>query len=198
MPASRTFSYDYLKQLVQEHPDWSHQEYASAVTAEARTRLGDPGHPRIKPNAIAAALSRYRDTWLEEGAKVPPRKGLGRMIPWAGIPEGYRMDTKLRRLRTLAQIDAGVRVEPRTARLAEQFARSLREGRQVVDLTSGGRPVVRPARPDEVDGTGELLSLYARHPGLTHAEWESMTPGERGAASSRWVPERRDTPAHLG
>jgi hypothetical protein len=198
MPASRTFSYEYLKELVQQYPDWSHQEYAEVLTQEVRTRLGDPGHPRILPNTVAAALSRYRDTWLEQGARVPARRGTGRMIPWVGIPEAYRMDTKLRKLRTLAQIDAGVQVEPRLARLAEQFARGLREMRQVVDLTSGGRPVIRAARPDEVDGTGELLSLYARHPGLSEAQWESLTPDERKASSEHWLaPEYRDTPVGI-
>jgi hypothetical protein len=197
MPASRTFSYEYLKRLVQEHPDWSHHEYANALTDEVRTRLRDPGYPRIKPNTVAAALSRYRDAWLEQGAKIPVRRiGLGRMIPWVGIPEGYRMDTKLRRLRTLAQLEAGQAVEPRAARLAEQFARSLRERREVVDLTPTGRPIQRPARADEIDGTGELLSLYSRHPGLTWDEWDVMSPEERKAASAKWLAPA-DTPATL-
>jgi len=202
MPASRTFSYDYLKRLVQEHPDWSHQEYASALTEEVRTRTRDPKYPRIQPNTVSAALSRYRETWREQGVRVPPRQP-ARMIPWVGIPEGYRMDTKLRRLRTLAQLDAGQTVEPRTARIARQFARLLRESGQVVDLTAGGRPITRAARPDEIDGTGELLSLYARNPGLTPAQWEDMTPDERREASSRWIGNGQahldpDTPADLG
>ena len=187
MPAGRTFSYEYLKRLVQEHPDWSHQEYADALTIEVRTRLKDPKYPRIKPNTVAAAIARYRPTWLEQGVKVPPRRGLGRMIPWTGIPEGYRMDTKLRHMRVLAQLDAGNEVEPRLARLAEKFARELREQRRVLDLTNGGRPIVRAARPDEVDGTGELLDLYSRHPGLSEKEWERMTPHERAEAGAKWL-----------
>lgn len=198
MPAGRTFSYEYLKELVQQHSDWSHQEYADALTREVRERLKDPRYPRIKPNTVAAALARYRDTWLEEGVKVPPRKGLGRVIPWAGIPQGYRMDTRLRHMRVLAQLDAGREVEPRKARLAEKFARELQEQRRVLDLTSGGRPIVRSARPDEVDGTGALLSLYARHPGLTQKEWEGMTPQERKDASAKWIaPESRDAPVSI-
>lgn len=197
MPAPRSFDYEYLKRLAQEHPDWSHQQYADAVTRHEREVRKDPKYPRIRPNTIAAVLHRFRDTWLEQGVRVPPRRGLNRLLPWTGIPQGYRMDTRLRHLRVLAQLDLGNPVKPREARLAEKFATQLRESRQVLDLTRGGRQIVRAARPDEVDGTGELLELWARWPGLSDKQWESMTPAERRATAAKWLPVRHDTPADL-
>lgn len=188
MSATRSFDYDYLKRLVAEHPDWSHHEYARAVTDEARTRLRDPGLPPVLPNTVAAALSRYRDTWLAQGVAVPPRKGGTHILPWANIPMAYAMNTPLRRLRMLHRIAMGERdLDPREVRLTHQFARKLRESRHVIDLSPRGEPYERPARPDELDGTGQLLDFYARYPGLTGKMWAELAPDERRIASMRWM-----------
>src|SRR5258708_23449222 len=68
------------------------------------------------------------------------------------------------------QIGRGGGVDPRTARLERQWECKQRDERQVLDLTSRGKPVERPARLDEGDGDGNLLSRrvpvqgYGRQP----------------------------------
>lgn len=187
MPAPRLINYELLQRLMREHPDWSMGEYADALTEHMRQE--DPAARRIMPSSVAAAISRFRDTWEEEGHFVRQRKAGQRRLPWVNIPEAHWMDTPLRRLRVLDRLARGEKVgDPKALRWALMFERRLRERSQVVDLTPQGRPVIRPARADEIDGTGALLSLYARYPGLTDRQWKSMTPEQRAAASARWLP----------
>lgn len=187
MPAKRLINYEYLLRLMREHPGWTMNEYADALTEDARRE--DPTLARISPGSVAAAISRYRDTWEEDGQFVRPKKAGQRLLPWVNIPEAHWMDTPLRRLRVLDRLARGEQVgDPKAVRWALKFERTLRDRGQVVDLTPQGRPVIRPARADEVDGTGELLTLYARHPGLTDRQWRSMTPDERADAAARWLP----------
>lgn len=186
MSASRTFPYESLERLIRDHPGWSHQQYADKITDQMREK--DPTAPRIKVNTISVAIARYRPIWAERGVVAPFKPGGIRLLPWTGIPDRWLMDTNLRKLRLLARIDAGEDdLDPREVKVALKFRDGLRAAKQVVDLSPQGRPVVRAARPDEVDGTGELLSLLARHPGLSEKEWARMTPAEREQASSKWI-----------
>ena len=41
-------------------------------------------------------------------------------------------------------------------------------------MTSDGRPNLRPARPDELDQEGNLLSYAACHPGLNDRQWKAL------------------------
>ena len=165
MAPPRTFDYELLKQLVREHPDWSYHEYARVLTRDMRDKTGDPKYPAVMPNAIAAAISRNRDRWVDEGLMVEDQRLpiYTELIParWR-IPEAYRMDTHLRKLRTLARLRRGLGADPRAARQALQFERTLRERKEVVDITAQGRPVTRPAAPWELDDRGELIEIVAQ------------------------------------
>ena len=197
MPAHRTFDYEYLKELVRKHPGWGYREYARALTEHAR-QAGQSVRP-IKPNTVAVALARYRDTWAEEGIQLAYAPRPTRVLPWTGIPEGWRMEYPLRMLRQYLNMMNGENLGQPQTRYTQRWAGKMHERKRVVDLTPGGRPVVRAARPDELDGEGNLIHLYSKHPGLTETEWQSMTPGERAAASAKWMatPLQRDTPADL-
>lgn len=165
MAPPRTFDYDLLKQLVREHPDWSYHEYARALTLDMRNTTGDPHYPAVMPNTIAAAISRNRDRWADDGLVVQDQRVpvYSELIPprWH-IPEKYKMDTHLRKLRTLARLRRGLGASSREARQALQFERTLRERKEVVDITPQGRPVLRPAASWELDSTGELIDVVAQ------------------------------------
>lgn len=193
MSAPRSFDYGYLEQLVREHGDWSHHEYAVAVTAHEREVRNDPGYGPILQNTITAVLSRYRDTWLERGVVAPFSRDAKRKIPWTGLTQEQMMSTTLRKLKVLADLDAGGAgsSDPRRVKLALQYERKLRDRKLVVDLTPTGAIYERPARPDELDGEGELLSYYARYPGLTDSQWAQMTQPERADASKHWLAGQR-------
>lgn len=164
MAPPRTFDYDLLKQLVRDHPDWSYHQYAQTLTLDMRNKLGDPHYPAIMPNSVAAAISRHRDRWIEDGLKIQDERVpvYSELIPtrWH-IPEIYRMDVHLRKLRTLARLRRGLGANPKEARQALQFEQTLRARKQVVDITPQGRPVLRPAAPWELDETGELIDVVA-------------------------------------
>jgi hypothetical protein len=165
MAPPRTFDYDLLKQLYKEHPDWSYHQYAQTLTLDMRNKLGDPHYPAIMPNSVAAAISRNRDRWADEGIIIQDKAVpvYRELIPerWH-IPEIHRMDTHLRKLRTLARLRRGLGASSKEARQALQFERTLRERKEVVDITPQGRPVVRPAAPWELDETGELIEVVAQ------------------------------------
>lgn len=165
MAPQRTFDYDLLKQLVREHPDWSYHEYAKVLTLDMRNRLKDPHYPAVMPNSVAAAISRNRDRWRDEGVDIRDQRipVYRELIPerWH-IPEIYRMDVHLRKLRTLARLRRGLGANPREARQALQFERTLRERKEVVDITPQGRPVLRPAAPWELNEQGQLLDVVAQ------------------------------------
>jgi len=165
MAPQRTFDYDLLKQLVKEHPDWSYHEYAKVLTLDMRNKTGDPGYPAVMTNAVAATISRYKDRWTEEGVDIRDQRMpvYNELIPerWR-VSETHRMDTKLRKLRTIARLRRGLGATDKDARQALQFERALRENKEVVDVTPQGRPVVRPAAPWELDSTGELIEIVAQ------------------------------------
>jgi hypothetical protein len=189
MSAPRTFDYEYLKTYVRDHPGLSHGEYAAAVTAHEREVRNDPGYGPILQNTITAALGRMRPAWEEQGIRVPRSKDSRRKIPWTGLTQEQLMSTPLRKLKILADLKAGGygSGDRQKVSLALRYENRLNERKLVVDLKPSGIVYDRPARPDELDGTGELLSYYARYPGLTSAEWRRMTPEERAQASRVWL-----------
>jgi hypothetical protein len=130
-----------------------------------RNKTGDKGYPAVMPNSVAATISRYRDRWADDGLVVPDQRMpvYRELIPerWH-LPESERMNTHIRKLRTLARLRRGIGAEPKDARQALQFERTLRERKEVVDVTPQGRPVVRPAAPWELDETGELREIVAQ------------------------------------
>jgi hypothetical protein len=59
--------------------------------------------------------------------------------------------------------------------------------KNVIDLNWEGVPYIRKARPDELDGEGNLIELAAKYPGLGAGQWKALrTPAGRAAASARW------------
>lgn len=165
MPPPRTFDYELLRRLIKEHPEWPYADYAELLTQDARKT--DPHAPKVKPGAISRVISQYRDTWAEEGTRVPPRGVVHTDLlpPTGSVPPGQRMSTPLRYLR---EISAHRRGEPpvtdhqRTQRnQALRWEARLRENREIVDLTPNGIVEVRPARADELDNQGKLLELAA-------------------------------------
>ena len=165
MAPPRTFDYDLLKELVKQHPDWSYHQYAQVLTRDMRNTTGDRNYPPVMPNSVAAAISRYKDRWAEDGLiitdqRVPVYREL---IPerWRVTPSD-RMATELRHLRTIARLRRGDGATGKEARQALQFERRLRANREVVDVTPRGRVVVRPAMPWELDSTGDLVDIVAQ------------------------------------
>ena len=71
MAPPRTFDYDLLKRLVQEHPEWPYSRYAEELTVDARRK--DPFAARVKPDSLRRVVSQYRAQWEEEGVKIPTR-----------------------------------------------------------------------------------------------------------------------------
>jgi hypothetical protein len=165
MAPQRTFDYELLKQLVREHGDWSYREYAQTLTLDMRNKTGDPKYPAVMPNAVAAVISRNRDRWADDGLVVDDQRMpvYRELIParWK-LPERHQMDTHIRKLRTLARLRRGLGATEKDARQALQFERTLRDRKQVVDVTPAGRPVLRPAAPWELDDTGELIEIVAQ------------------------------------
>ena len=165
MAPPRTFDYDLLKQLVKNHPDWSYHQYAQVLTQDMRNKTGDPRYPAIMPNSVAAAISRNRDRWRDEGLNISDQRVpvYRELIPerWRVSPS-ERMATELRHLRTLARLRRGEGATGKEARQALQFERRLRSNREVVDVTQRGHVVVRPAMPWELDSTGSLTEIVAQ------------------------------------
>lgn len=165
MAPPRTFDYERLKKLIREHPDWTYPRYADELTATARA--ADPGAPRVLPYSVRRVVSQYRDTWQDEGLKVPLRGTVNTDLlpPTGSIAPSQRMTTPLRYLREISQQRRGE--EPYTPTGAERRRQALRwearlrENREIVDITANGIIEVRPAGADELDDQGNLLELAA-------------------------------------
>jgi hypothetical protein len=168
----RSFDYDILNQIMRDRPELEVRELARLMTNYERfqcplgihwlddIQCGSPRYPVIKPNSVSHAVSQLRATWEDEGRPVRDRP-YGRLIPWPGIPEEYSMDTRLRHLKTLAQIDRGQTVTPTRERQATAFKADLERRKHVIDITDEGEPYDRPARPGELDRHGRLRKLTA-------------------------------------
>jgi hypothetical protein len=173
MAPPRTFDYDLLKRLVRDHPEQSYARYAEILTDDARQQ--DPYAPPVLPDSIRRVVSQYRDRWEDEGVKVPDRKlGADIRVPLAGVSENYWMATPVRYLREIwnerngrpALSDGTAKIR----RAALRWEGRLRETREIVDITSLGEVIVRPAVPDELDEDGNLAEISAwAVPGLAPA-----------------------------
>jgi hypothetical protein len=189
MATERSYDYDYLRRLLREHPEWPHRQVAAAITEHERTTRHDPGYPAITVHAIASAKYRYRDIWDELGDHIEAMKHdpTRRSQPFNNLPKEYRDAYEIQALRTLTRISQGEPVTDKKRKEAENLTRKLRNTRSVIDLDYKGEPYVREARPDELDGEGNLIEYAARFPGLTDTQWKALgSPEARQAASSRW------------
>jgi hypothetical protein len=185
----RSYDYDYLRKLLRDHPDWPHRQIAAAITERERELRKDPHYPAITVHAIASAKYRYRDTWEELGDTFEnlSRDPTRRSQPFNNLPKEYHHSYEIQVLRALTKMNRGEPVSTKKMREVENLTRKLRASRSVIDLHYDGKPYTRPARPDEVDGEGNLIEYAAKYPGLIEAQWKALgTPEARAAASSRW------------
>jgi hypothetical protein len=185
----RTYDYDYLRKLLREHPDWPHRQIAAAITEHERQKRNDPSYPPITVHAIASAKYRYRDTWDELGDHIESLRHNPRIRsqPFNNLPKEHNYDYEIQVLHALTKMSRGEPVNERRRKEAENLTRKLRATSSVIDLNYKGEPYIRKARPDELDGEGNLIEYAARYPGLTDAQWKALgTPEARRAASSRW------------
>jgi hypothetical protein len=165
MAPPRTFSYDLLKRLVREHPEWPYADYADVLTADVRKT--NPRAKRILPQSVRRVVSQYGDRWREEGVSIPSRGIVHAdlMPPLGSVAPSERMSTPLRYLREISQERRGEAPFTDHARQARRQAlrweARLRERREITDLTDRGRVIVRPARADELGRDGQLLELAA-------------------------------------
>lgn len=194
MGSQRTFDYDYAARIMREHPDWPMPQVARAVTRYEREVRKDPGYGPIKANALASFKGRYQDSRLlldEGGNPLPPLKGAAtvRTQPWANVPAEFLGKAPLIYLRILHRIAQGEQEIPESRYTTSMnFGKQLMEHRQVVDLLASGRPYIRDARADELDGEGNLIAFSARFPGLSSKQWEALgTPEMRAVASAHWL-----------
>jgi hypothetical protein len=164
MAPPRTFDYDKLEQLIISHPDWPYALLADELTEDNRKQ--DPASPRIKPDSVRRVVSQYRSEWEDRGTRMPERGVMHELSPPTGtVPASHRMATELRYLREVSaeqNSEAPVGDSGRARRRqALRWAERLRENREIVDLTSQGIPVVRPAGAAELDKNGNLIELAA-------------------------------------
>jgi hypothetical protein len=185
----RTFDYEQLRKLIRDHPEWSHRQLAAAMTEYERKARRDPGHPAVSVHAVASTKYRYRDQWTEQGDNIQSSKKdpARRSQPFNHLPRDHYHGYEIQALRTQSKIDRGEPVTGKRRREAENLFRKLRSTGSVIDVTCQGEPYIRPARPDEIDGEGNLIEYAARFPGLDELQWKALrTPEARAAASSRW------------
>lgn len=195
MPTERTVDYDALRDLMRAHPDWGNRQLAAALTEHERKK--DPHHPPVNVALVASIKHRYRDTWSLDDMPIPDAKNTPnrRSQPFRNVPAEYRYDGKLQNLRRLSRLERGEAIAEKQRREALSMARKLEESKQVVDVDFRGRPYYRRARPDELDGEGNLTRYDAKYPGLTDAQWKALgTPEARAIASAQW----RVSPEALG
>lgn len=196
MPQERQFDYDYLRDLMRDNPRWTLRQLAVAITQHEREVRSDPSYPHVTVSAVASVRYRYRDAWGESGDAIPESKHspANRTQPFANLPPEHWWDQKVQNLRVLSRLARGESSIPdRKRRLAESMARKLRDSSQVVDLDGSGKPYIRDARPDELDGEGRIISYAARYPGLTNTQWRKLeTPEHRRVAADRWLREDWD------
>lgn len=189
MATERTYDYDYLRELLRDHPDWPHRQVAAAITEHERKVRNDPDYPAITVHAVASVKYRYRDTWDELGDHVESLKHdpTRRSQPFNNLPKEHYYGYEIQALRTMTKLSRGEPVSEKRRKEAENLTKRLRSQRSVIDLNWKGEPYIRKARPDELDGEGHLFEYAARFPGLTDAQWKALGTREaRAAASSRW------------
>jgi hypothetical protein len=189
MAMERTFDYEHLRNLIRAHPLWSHRQLAAALTEHEREVRKDPRYPAVTVHSVASVKYRYRDQWNSLGDTITSSKGdpMRRSQPFNHLPSEHYFSYEIQALRTLTKLSRGEPVTRKRQAEAENLAHKLRTTCSVVDLSYLGEPYTRPARPDELDGEGNLIELAARFPGLDEEQWRALrTPEARAAASSRW------------
>jgi hypothetical protein len=171
--AQRAFDHELLRQLVQDNPGWTNYRLAQELTKDNEAR----GLGAVSEETVRRNLSRFGEDWgIRQRADT--RDALH--PPGVVLAPGTsgRMSLPLRYLRELRRENAGDRPDPgnpgdagavRARRQAVAWAAKQRAGRIVVDLTLDGEVITRPARAEEINGKGELISLMA---------WQ--VPGWRG------------------
>ena len=165
MAPPRAFNYDLLRGLVLGHPNWSTFRYAAALTADNRRR--DPHARQVQPATVDSVISRLKAIWEEEeGRRLPRRVPVYDIAPPAGaLNSRNKNDTAMKYLRELAQEASGnvpdTVSEVRVRASALNWEKRMRRDRMVVDLTAAGVPITRPARTEEVNSLGGLVSLMA-------------------------------------
>jgi hypothetical protein len=168
MPAPPAFDYDLLRDLYLQHADdgWSTGQYQAALTEAIRAT--DPAAEMPLATTIRSVISRHRVEW-DQAAHRDTHQRTARYIeiapPEGALASAYKMDTPIRYLREVAADARGSvpTTQPgiRTRTTALNWAARMRAERQLVDLTPDGRPYTRPAKPHELNGLGELISLAA-------------------------------------
>jgi hypothetical protein len=165
MAPPRTFSYERLKRLIRDQPTWTYPQYAAILTED--NRRTDPGSPRVKPDSVRRVVSQYRAEWEEEGIRFPARGTVNTDLlpPTGSIAPNQRMSTPLRYLREISKQRRGEQpytdTEAAMRRQALRWEEKLRANREIVDFNDHGTVLVRPARADELDDSGQLRELVA-------------------------------------
>jgi hypothetical protein len=157
-----TYTYDIelLKQLIGQYPDWTYPQYAAALTADMRRKLGDSYH-EIPANTVALAIQRLR---FRAGMSIPERPPSGRcdLVPWPLAPE-YRMHAYIRKLRLIDRLrKGGDWPRANEAEQARNLEMYLFDSRQLVDLGRSGEPIIRAAYPAELNDDGTLKEIVAQ------------------------------------
>jgi hypothetical protein len=198
MPTERTFDYEYLRGVKREHPSWTLRQLADAVTQHERLTRRDDTYPRVTTHAIRSVLHRYGDAWREQGDIIvqSAKSPTARSQPFANLPQEFSYDQMIQNLRVLNAIRDGdeARLDPGRVRMARNMEARLVEAREVIDLDPDSkppfRPYVRPARLDEIDGEGNLITITARYPGLTDYQRKELgNPRMRAVMAAKWIRE---------
>lgn len=160
--AQRAFDYDLLRKLITGDPSLTDQQLADALTADNRRR--DPNAPEVQKNTVRSVLAKHRKVWavpLRHPAyeEIRPPEGAMKAGPEGGMSTPYRY------VRDLCAAKAGV--EPHSPQMIELRSQStawlerMRLERKVLDLTGEGAVIERPARAEELNSRGEVISVMA-------------------------------------
>lgn len=167
MARPRAFEYDDLKHLLYDHPKWSDQQLADALTEIARK--DDPTAPAVNVNTMASVMRRYRHTWERQtGQAIPTRLvQLDEYLPPADtVPLEHRNDRELRYLREVAKHERGDHprdeVKVHLRRVALDWRDGIVAGGMIVDLSTRGVPFTRTALASErnEDGTSKAVAAW--------------------------------------
>lgn len=168
MATPRIVDPDKLRELLKEDPHRNNQQLADLLTEHNRVTAG-PGHGvPVQRTAVAQAICRWRPVW-ESDPDFPLLAGRGHrrrlvalLVERAGRPvaDEYQNSDIMLMLRVLDRMREGEPVRVKDERRAVRFDANLRKDRMVVDISQdSGEPVVRHAKPDELDSLGGLVDI---------------------------------------
>jgi hypothetical protein len=190
MSAQPTFDHDYALELDRKYPGQSRLWLAERVTEHEREIRGDPGYGPISSSAVGAMLTRKGRGPASRDKSTAARKHGVRTQPLNHLPPPHDGAVEIRRLRTMYNVAAdepGIKESDK--RPALKLARHLRDRKEVIDIEPGGKVVIRAARPDELDGTGEIIFFLARYPGVSDEMWKAAGNARvRRVAAMQWLP----------